>query len=83
VDITAGAQSGDLVTVRGQGVPRLRGPGRGDLVVQVVVETPSELDDEQRELLQKLAVLRDEERPEARLGTSHKSVFGRIKDAFR
>jgi molecular chaperone DnaJ len=51
--------------------------------VQVLVETPDELDDEQRDLLQQLAVLRDEERPEARLGASHKSVFGRIKDAFR
>ena len=83
VDITAGTQSGDVVTVRGQGVPRLRGPGRGDLVVQILVETPDQLDDEQRDLLQQLAVLRDEERPEARLGSSHKSVFGRIKDAFR
>jgi molecular chaperone DnaJ len=83
VDITPGTQSGDVVTVRGQGVPRLRGPGRGDLVVQVLVETPDQLDDDQRDLLQQLAVLRHEERPEARLGASHKSVFGRIKDAFR
>ncbi len=83
VEISPGVQSGDIVTVRGQGVPRLRGPGRGDLVVQVLVETPTQLDDDQRELLQQLAVLRDEERPEARLGTSHKTVFGRIKDAFR
>jgi molecular chaperone DnaJ len=49
----------------------------------VLVETPEQLDDEQRDLLQKLAELRDEERPEARLGASHKTVFGRIKDAFR
>ena len=64
-------------------IPSRRGPGRGDLVVQILVETPDQLDDEQRDLLQQLAVLRDEERPEARLGSSHKSVFGRIKDAFR
>jgi molecular chaperone DnaJ len=83
IDIVPGTQSGDVVTVRGQGVSRLRGPGRGDLVVQVMVETPDQLDDDQRDLLQQLAVLRAEERPEARLGASHKSVFGRIKDAFR
>ncbi|MGH3457756.1 molecular chaperone DnaJ [Aeromicrobium sp.] len=83
VVIGAGVQSGDVVTVRGQGIPRLRGPGRGDLLVQVLVETPGQLDDDQRELLQELATLRGEERPEARLGASHKSVFGRIKDAFR
>lgn len=83
VDVQAGTQSGDTITLRGEGVPRLRGPGRGDLHVQVVVETPSRLDDEQRALLQQLATLRDEERPEARLGSHHKGVFGRIKEAFR
>ena len=83
VDVAAGTQSGDTVVLRGQGVQRLRGPGRGDLVVQVVVETPSHLDDEQRALLQQLAALRDEERPEGTLNASHKNVFGRIKDAFR
>ncbi len=83
VDVQAGTQSGDTVTLRGEGVPRLRGPGRGDLHVQVVVETPSRLDEEQRALLHQLAALRDEERPEARLGSNHKSVFGRIKEAFR
>lgn len=80
----AGIQSGETLTLRGQGVPRLRGPGRGDLVVEIVVQTPDELDDAQRDLLKQLAALRDEERPEAQLGSTHRgSVFGRIKDAFR
>lgn len=83
IDIEAGVQSGQVVTVRGEGVPRLRGSGRGDLQVTVVVETPSRLDEEQRELLHRLADLRHEQRPEARLGTTHRSVFGKIKDAFR
>ncbi|MFT4299009.1 MAG: molecular chaperone DnaJ [Aeromicrobium sp.] len=83
VDVEAGVQSGQVVVVRGEGVPRLRGAGAGDLRVRVLVETPTHLDDEQRELLHRLAVLRDEQRPEARLGATHRSVFGRIKDAFR
>ncbi|MEH3033827.1 MAG: molecular chaperone DnaJ [Aeromicrobium erythreum] len=83
VEVAPGTQSGATVVLRGQGVPRLRGPGRGDLVVQVVVETPEHVDAEQRELLQRLATLRGEERPEARIGSNHKSVFGRIKEAFR
>ena len=83
LDIDPGAQSGDTVTLRGQGVPRLRGGGRGDLVVQVVVETPTRVDDEQRVLLEQLAALRGEEQPGTRLGTPHKGVFGRLKDAFR
>ena len=55
VDVAAGTQSGDTITVKGRGVPRLRGPGRGDLKVQVVVETPTKVDDDQRALLERLA----------------------------
>ncbi|MCW2829506.1 MAG: molecular chaperone DnaJ [Aeromicrobium sp.] len=82
-DVAPGTQSGDTLTIKGQGVPRLRGPGRGDLKVQVVVETPSRLDDEQRELLAKLAALRDEERPASMSAHHQKGVFGKIKDAFK
>jgi len=83
LDVHAGTQSGETLTIRGQGVPRLRGPGRGDLNVQVIVETPARLDEEQRALLEQLAVLRDEDRPEALLGANSKGVFGKIKDAFK
>lgn len=83
VNVPAGTQSGDTITVRGAGVPRLRGSGRGDLKVQVVVETPSKLDDQQRDLLVQLARLRDEEHPEALADANHKGVFGKIKDAFK
>ena len=84
IDVPAGTQSGETITVRGYGVPRLRGSGRGDLTVQVVVETPRELDAEQRELLEKLATARDERHPEPALDHhSARSVFGRIRDAFK
>jgi molecular chaperone DnaJ len=83
LDVPAGTQSGETMTVKGFGVPRLRGSGRGDLKVQVVVETPSRIDDEQRALLEQLARLREEERPEALMGTHHKGVFHKIKDAFK
>jgi molecular chaperone DnaJ len=83
LDVAAGTQSGDTLTIRGRGVPRLRGPGRGDLKVQVVVETPTNLDEEQRALLAPRAEQRGEKRPEALMGTAHKGVFGKIKDAFR
>jgi molecular chaperone DnaJ len=64
-------------------VPGLRG-GRGDLVVTVEVETPSRLDPRQEELLRELAALRDEEKPDGRIGPTKPSgsVFGRIRDAF-
>jgi molecular chaperone DnaJ len=82
VEIPEGIQSGEVVLVRGVGIPH-RSVGRGDLHVRVVVETPGGLDDPQRELLRQLASARDEERTEARLGATHRSVFGRIKDAFK
>ena len=83
LEIPPGLQSGDRLTVRGHGVPRLRGGTRGDLVVDVFVETPNAQDDAQRELLRQLAEARHETAPEARLGPTQRSVFGRIRDALR
>jgi len=82
LDIGAGTQSGEQIVVRGHGVPRLRRTGRGDLIVQVVVETPTKLDSEQRELLQRLSELRDEESSGGTFTPPHKGVFGRLRDAF-
>lgn len=82
LEVRPGTQSGDPLTLRGRGVPRLRGTGRGDLIVRVVVETPTRLDDEQTELLGRLAKLRDEERPAGQFVPSHKGVFGRLRGAF-
>jgi len=65
--IAAGTQSGTVLTLRGLGVPRLpgRGRGRGDLVVHVQVDTPTALDDHQRGLLASLAEARAEALGEA------------------
>ena len=79
--IPAGTQSGHEVVLRGRGVPGLRG-GRGDLAVSVVVETPSRLDSRQEELLRELAAIRGEEQPTGDVRPAHKSVFGRLRDAF-
>ncbi len=83
-DIRAGIQSGEQLVMRGRGVPRLRGTGRGDLVTTVVVETPTRLDEQQTELLKQLAAVRDEENPVASVEENRsKGVFGRFRDAFR
>jgi molecular chaperone DnaJ len=55
VKIRAGTQAGDTVVVRGAGVPRLNGRGRGDLVCVVEVEVPKRLSREQKRLLKELA----------------------------
>ena len=50
--------------MRGQGMPRLRGSGRGNLFVHIEVVTPTRIDGRQAELLRELATLRGEEQPE-------------------
>lgn len=82
LDLRAGTQSGSEIVLNGRGVPSLRGVGRGDLVVRVVVETPTRLDERQTELLRELAVLRDEESPDGNVQASHKSVFDKLRSAF-
>jgi molecular chaperone DnaJ len=82
LEIRRGAQAGDVVTMRGQGVTHLRGSGRGDLLVHVNVQTPTRLDAEQEELLRQLAALRGEERPEGQLAPVSHGLLGKLRDAF-
>jgi molecular chaperone DnaJ len=81
LDIRPGTQSGSEQVLKGRGVPGLRG-GRGDLIVTVVVETPTRLDARQEELLRELAAIRGEESPSGQVRPGAKSVFGRLRDAF-
>ncbi len=82
VKIPSGTQSGTRIGIAGRGVPRLRGSGRGDLGVTLLVETPRKLDDQQRELLRRLADLRGEGRPEVSMEKHGKGVFNWLKEAF-
>jgi molecular chaperone DnaJ len=54
IDVPAGAQPGEAVTLRGLGLPSLRGPSRGDHHVVLDVVVPIELDADQRELVEQL-----------------------------
>jgi len=54
VRIPPGTQSGRILRLRGKGVPSLKGYGRGDQYVHVLVETPVNLTSEQRRILQGL-----------------------------
>jgi molecular chaperone DnaJ len=54
VKIRAGIQPGETLVVRGAGVPRLNGRGRGDLICVVEVEVPKRLSREQKRLLKEL-----------------------------
>ncbi|HSN44539.1 MAG TPA: DnaJ C-terminal domain-containing protein, partial [Propionibacteriaceae bacterium] len=83
VDIPAGTQAGTRIAMEGRGVPRLRGQGRGDLGITLLVQTPTKIDDEQRELLRQLAELRGESSAQGNVQkASGKGFFGRVKEAF-
>lgn len=48
----AGTTSGTIFRVRGKGMPSLKGSGRGDLMVEVNVETPTDLNNKQKQALE-------------------------------
>jgi molecular chaperone DnaJ len=61
LEIPAGTQTGQVFRLRGRGVPTGRGNRRGDLLVQVVVDTPDARSEAEQDLLRQLAALRGEE----------------------
>lgn len=78
VPIEPGTASGAVIRFRGRGVPHLRGRGRGDLLVRIVVDTPTDLDDEQRTLVERLAVLRSEE-----IDPPEQGLMAKLRGAFK
>jgi molecular chaperone DnaJ len=82
IPVPSGTQSGTRIAMDGKGVPRLRGSGRGQLGITLLVQTPTRIDEEQRDLLRQLAELRDETRPEVTVQKHSRGVFGRLRDAF-
>jgi molecular chaperone DnaJ len=76
--IPKGTQSGRVFRLRGRGVPDVNGRGRGDLLVQVAVDTPTGVSKEQEELLRRLAAARGEEVAPADTG-----FLSRVRSAFK
>ncbi|MGH6746908.1 molecular chaperone DnaJ [Novosphingobium sp.] len=77
VDIPAGIQSGKQLRKRGAGMPVLQGRGRGDLVIEISVETPTKLSARQKEILRELqSTETGDECPQS------KGFFDRIKEAW-
>ncbi|HEX2949480.1 MAG TPA: DnaJ C-terminal domain-containing protein, partial [Armatimonadota bacterium] len=58
--VPAGISSGQSMRLRGKGMPRLRGEGTGDLYVKVRVVVPKNLTPRERELVEELQRLRQE-----------------------
>ncbi len=75
IDLPAGSQHGEMLRLAGQGLPRLRSNGRGDLAVLTLIEVPKKLTSRQKELLRELAGTEDHDvMPET------KGFWNRIKE---
>ena len=72
--IPEGTQSGTTFRLKGKGIPGLNGRGRGDQYVTVYIETPRNLNREQKEALKKFSESLGEKNYE-----EHKSFFGKFK----
>jgi molecular chaperone DnaJ len=79
VRIEPGTQPGATLTLRGEGMPRIRRRGRGDLKVVVDVMVPTRLTAEQRELLERFEAVSGEETYNGSGG----SFFDRLRGVFR
>ncbi|HET9732679.1 MAG TPA: molecular chaperone DnaJ [Acidimicrobiales bacterium] len=79
VTLPPGTQPGRVLRFKNKGVPRVDGRGRGDLLVEVAVEVPTDLTAAQEELLRRLA----EERGEEVAPPGHGSIRDRLRSAFK
>jgi len=76
--IPEGTQPGRVMRLRGKGIPRLRGTGRGDQLVRIKVVVPTKLTERQKAVLRNFAdVAKDNINPE------EKSFLNKIKDLFK
>jgi molecular chaperone DnaJ len=77
MNIPPGTQNGKVFSLRGKGVPHLRGRGAGDQFVRVNVEVPTKLTSGEEKLIRELAEARDE-----KVAPPDKGILGKVKDAF-
>jgi molecular chaperone DnaJ len=75
INIPAGIQSGKQLRQRGAGMPVLNGRGRGDMVIQIDVETPTRLTAKQKELLAAFRETGDE-------SPQSTGFFGKLKEMW-
>ncbi len=77
LEIPKGTPSGKIFTLRGRGVPRLDGRGRGDQHVQVVVAVPKNLTPREEELIRQLADVQEEKVRDKGFWSDLKDFFGK------
>jgi molecular chaperone DnaJ len=79
LELPPGTQPGEILVLRGRGMPVLQGHGRGDERILVNVLVPRRLTDEQRRLLREF----DDHADESTYGKGEAGLFDKLKSAFR
>lgn len=79
VKIQAGIQSGDIIRVKGKGLPNINGYGKGELVVNVNVWTPKKLTKDEEKIMKELL---EHENFMPKPSANDKSAFDKIRDFF-
>ena len=79
VKIDAGTPAGKVLRLKGKGLPDLQGYGKGDLLVNISIWTPTKLSSDEKKLLEKL---KDSDNFKPDPNKKHKSFFDRMKDYF-
>ncbi|MFT5732164.1 MAG: molecular chaperone DnaJ [Paracoccaceae bacterium] len=74
--VPAGTQSGKVFRLRGQGLPRMEGRGKGDQLLRVFCEIPENITDRQKELLEEFHEIDGET-------SGKRSFFDRVTDYFK
>jgi molecular chaperone DnaJ len=80
--VKAGTQNDSTVSLKGHGMTRLRSGSRGDLIVHIVVMTPTKLSREQEKLLKEFAKSRGEVVGESHTKDKNQSFMGKFRDTF-
>jgi molecular chaperone DnaJ len=80
--IPPGTQSNKVFRLRGKGIAHVRGGGKGDQYVRVVVELPSAISEKQRELLRQYAALEASEAEQRKHYPNKDKFFSKIKEMF-
>jgi molecular chaperone DnaJ len=78
VDIPRGTASGTTFRLRGRGVPHLERRSRGDVVIKTVVDVPTDLSEEEEEVVRRLADLRGEP-----VAPPPSGLMSKIRSAFK
>jgi molecular chaperone DnaJ len=78
ISVQPGTPTGHVLRLRGRGAPRLQSRGRGDLMVEVVVDVPDEVTEEEEELWRRLAELRGDD-----VAPPESGLMGKIRSVLK